>query len=352
MIVIESVEKLGFYSMVATQVNLGWIMAAGKDETNQPQPSYWLEVALVVNGELAEAVADVLARFAPNGVVMEATRIIPEIDGEGRAEGLLRVAAYLPADAQLEERRQQLEQALWYLGRIQPLPEAKYKLVQQLDWAEAWKAHYHPIEVGRRLIIVPAWLENPDPDRIAIRIDPGMAFGTGTHPTTQLCLEIIEDFLGAAATVKPVNVIDVGCGSGILSIAALKLGTRHALGVDIESDAVDAARQNGEMNGVAPSLELGKGSLVEIRRGDFSLRTAHLVLANILAPILIRLLDEGLGTLLEAQGELVLSGILEEQAGDVLAAAVRNGLRLADQRQIKDWVALALRKEPDTSGEF
>ena len=179
-----------------------------------------------------------------------------------------------------------------------------------------------------------------------------MAFGTGTHPTTQLCLEIIEDFLDAGATVKPVNVIDVGCGSGILSIAALKLGARHALGVDIEREAIDAARQNSELNGVAPSLELGKGSLAEVLHGDFSLRTAHLVLANILAPILIRLLDEGLGTLLEAEGELVLSGILEEQAGDVLAAAVRNGLRLADQRQMKDWEGMELRKEPDTSGEF
>jgi ribosomal protein L11 methyltransferase len=327
-------------------------MVTGKDETDQPQPSHWLEVALVVNGELAEAVADVLARFAPNGVVMEATHIIPELDGEGRAEGPLRVAAYLPADSQLDERRQRLEQALWYLGRIQPLPEAEYNLVKQLDWAEAWKVNYHPIEVGRRLMIVPAWLENPDPDRIPIRIDPGMAFGTGTHPTTQLCLEIIEDFLDARATVKPVTVIDVGCGSGILSIAALKLGTRHALGVDIESDAITAARKNGAMNGVAPSMELGQGSLVEVRRGDFSLRTAHLVLANILAPILIRLLDEGLGTLLQAQGELVLSGILEEQVGDVLAAAACNGLRLSDRRQMKDWVALVLRKEPGTGGEF
>lgn len=318
-------------------------MAAGGDVTNQDQPSQWLEVSLVVDGELAEAVAEVLARFAPNGVVIESTVITPQVDGPGRAEGPLRVAAYLTVDGQ-EEVRQRLEEALWYLGCIQSLPKAEYKLVQQADWAEAWKQHFHPIPVGRRLMIVPAWLENPEPTRVPIRVDPGMAFGTGTHPTTQLCLELIEDSLDVASTASPPNVIDLGCGSGILSIAALKLGARLALGVDIESQAIAAARQNGVMNGVAPSLELGKGSLAEIRRGDFSLRKARLVLANILAPILIRLLDEGLGILLEPEGELVLSGILEEQAGDVQAAAARNGLRLADRRQLKDWVALVLVK--------
>jgi ribosomal protein L11 methyltransferase len=319
-------------------------MAAADDDANQPQPARWLEVALVVDGELAEAVAEVLARFAPDGVVIEATRIVPDLNSEGRVEGPLRVAAYLPMDPQLEEVRQRLEQALWYLGRIRPLPEAEYNMVQQADWAEAWKQHYHPIAIGRRLMIVPAWLENPDPARAAIRIDPGMAFGTGTHPTTQLCLEIIEDALDAPPPIGPLDVIDLGCGSGILSIAALKLGARRALGVDIEKEAVDAACQNAAMNGVAPSLELGQASLAEIRGGNFSLQTAQLVLANILAPILIRLLDDGLGNLLEPEGKLVLSGILEEQVEDVLAAATRNGLRLADRRQINDWVALVLDK--------
>ena len=144
-------------------------MATGKHEANQSHPTHWLEVALVVDGELAEAVAELLARFAPNGVVIEATHIVPDVNGEGRVEGPLRVAAYLPADAHLEEQRQRLEEALWYLGRIRPLPEAEYHMVQQADWAEAWKQHYHPIAIGRRLMIVPAWLENPQP---AARSDP------------------------------------------------------------------------------------------------------------------------------------------------------------------------------------
>lgn len=319
-------------------------MATEEHEDHKPQPARWLEVSLIVDGELAEAVAEVLARFAPNGVVIEATRIAPDVNSEGRAEGPLRVAAYLPVDAQLEEARRRLDEALWYLGRIQPLPDVQYKPVQLANWAEAWKQHYHPIAIGRRLMIVPAWLENPQPGRLPIRIDPGMAFGTGTHPTSQLCLEIVEEAL-TPAPAGSLSVIDVGCGSGILSIAALKLGAERVLGVDIEAQALEDARQNSVLNGVAASLELGQGSLAQIRRGEFGLQTANLVLANILAPILIRLLDEGLDALMEPGAELVLSGILEEQVDDVLAAAARNGLQLSDRRQINDWVALVLHEK-------
>ncbi len=95
---------------------------------------------------------------------------------------------------QIEATRHKLEEALWYLGRIQPLPPVEFRPVQETNWAETWKQHYRPIVLGQKLVIVPAWLESPQPERIAIRIDPGMAFGTGTHPTTQLCLELIESF--------------------------------------------------------------------------------------------------------------------------------------------------------------
>jgi hypothetical protein len=129
---------------------------------NHVTPS-WLEVSLLVNGELAEAVADVLARFAPDGVVIESTEISPDPEGEGRPTGPLRVLCYLPVDAQIEETRQRLEEALWYLGRIRPLPPPEYHPIQQVDWTEAWRQHYRPIEVGR-LVIVPAWMEQPRPE--------------------------------------------------------------------------------------------------------------------------------------------------------------------------------------------
>jgi ribosomal protein L11 methyltransferase len=305
---------------------------------------HWLEVSLVVNGELAEAVAEVLERFAPNGVVTESTAVVAnDDDSEGRAIGPYRVAAYLLADEQLEATRQKLEESLWYLGRIQPLPPAQYRLVQQSDWAEAWKEHFHPVLLGQRLIIVPAWLESPAPERVAVRIEPGMAFGTGTHPTTQLCLEFIEAFFRHRAEESPHDaptVIDIGCGSGILAVAALKLGACQALGVDIDPEAVTAARENAALNGETARLQIAAGSVQEVRAGAFALRQAPLVLANILAPVIIRLLAEGLGDLLAPGGWLVLSGILAEQSGQVVASLENYGLKLLAQRQEGDWVAL------------
>jgi ribosomal protein L11 methyltransferase len=302
----------------------------------------WIEVSLTVDGELAEAVADVLARFAPDGVVIESTKISADPVGEGRPMGPLRVFCYLPADTMIEETRRRLEEALWYLGRIRPLPMPEYRPIQQVDWTDAWRQHYRPIEIGRKLVIVPAWIENPCPERIAIRIDPGMAFGTGTHPTTQLCLELVEEIIEGADQRSDMQVIDLGCGSGILSVAALKLGVAHALGVDIDEVALRSARKNAQTNGVAEQLEFGLGSLTEILDGTYSIRQAHLVLANILAPVVVRLLDEGLGKLLMADGEIVLSGILDEQVREVAEAVKRNGLRMIDRRQIEDWVALCV----------
>ena len=299
----------------------------------------WLEVSLIVDGEMAEAVADVLARFAPEGVVIESTKIESNLqDVEGHPVGPLRVAGYLPVDDQVEDTRRRLEEALWYLGRIRELPAPQFKPVQQTDWSEAWKQHYRPISIGQNLMIVPAWLDPDTGGRIPIRIDPGMAFGTGTHPTTQLCLEIIESRF---RQTTPTAVIDLGCGSGILAVAALKLGAAQALGVDIDADSIRSARKNAEVNRVAERLELGLGSLLELQRGDFSLRAAPLMLANILAPILIRLLDEGLAETLTPDGLLVLSGILAEQAAEVQAALQKHGLRLVEQRQIEDWVAIS-----------
>ena len=139
------------------------------------------------------------------------------------------------------------------------------------------------------------------------------------------------------------KVIDVGCGSGILSIAALKLGVDRALGVDIDVDAIQSARDNAAMNGVRESVEFGVGSLTEIEAGRFSFQRAPLVVANILAVVIIRLLDQGLGSLLEPNGKLVLSGILEEQLSDVTMALDRNGLQVVSQRQQGDWVAILVK---------
>ena len=301
----------------------------------------WLEVSLTVNGELAESVADVFARFAPNGVMTEQGVKFLDEEDEGTATGPITVRAYLEVNDQLEETRQKLEESRLYLGMIQPLPTPAYKQIADQNWMEAWKQHYKPILIGQRLLILPAWLESPEPKRIPIKIDPGMAFGTGTHPTTQLCLELME----LSADHQPLStVIDVGCGSGILSIAALKLGATKVLGVDIDIESVKNSRENADTNGVGEELILGQGSVTEVLSGSFQFKSAPLVVANILAPIIIRLFDAGLADLVAPDGEIILSGILAHQAENVIEAAQAKGLKRSDQRQMGDWVAISLKR--------
>jgi ribosomal protein L11 methyltransferase len=239
-------------------------------------------------------------------------------------------------DENLEGTRQKIEQGLWYLGRITPLPEPIFNRILEVNWMEAWKEHYHPIPIGRKLLILPAWITPPDNGRIPIRIDLGMAFGTGTHPTTQLCLALAEDFFSQQKNAKGIRVIDIGCGSGILSITGLLLGAEHALGVDIDPEAIRASGGNAALNEVSQQLEL--------KAGKFSIQTAQLVYANILAPVLVRLLDQGLGELVMRDGWLILSGILAEQSPDVETALGVHGFNRVRKLQMGDWVALAARR--------
>jgi len=305
----------------------------------------WLEVSLTIDGELAESVADVFARFAPNGVMTEQGVKYNDAEDAGTPAGPITVRAYLEVNDQLEETRQKLEESLFYLGMIRPLPTPVYKQIADQNWMEAWKQYYKPILIGQRLLVLPAWMESPDPNRVAIKIDPGMAFGTGTHPTTQLCLELMElIFAEGVDDRRPLQVIDVGCGSGILSIAAIKLGAEKALGVDIDEESVRNSRENADTNRVGEELILGVGSVEEILDGKFEFRRAPLVIANILAPIIIRLFEAGLAKLIEVDGKLILSGILQEQEGNVIAAGQAQGLILRERRQMGDWVALTMRQ--------
>ncbi len=298
-----------------------------------PAPPAWWEVSLKVKEELAESVADVLARFAPGGVALGYDSVEPDPDGEGKPAGPLTVRAYLPADAEWESHRAQIEEALWHLGRIAPLPDPEWRAVIEQDWSLEWKKNYQPIRIGRRIQIVPSWM---DPALYAgdlvLRLDPGMAFGTGMHPTTQLCLETLEDLVTPGS-----DVIDLGCGSGILAIAAAKLGARRVLGVDIDPQAVRTARENIMLNGVGSSVEIRAGSLAELLKEE---RSAPLIVANILAVVIREMLASGLARTVRPGGRLVLSGILEEQSAAVEDAIREAGLRVGEKRIRQDWVAL------------
>lgn len=301
----------------------------------------WIEVKIKCDGELAEALAEVLGRFVSNGVVVESETIFNPRSQENEPTGGMIVSGYLPVDEDLEEKRRKLEEAFWHLSQITPLPPAQYRPIYDEDWMAAWKVHYQPIKIGKNLLIMPAWLEAEEGEaRWVIRINPAMAFGTGTHPTTQLCLRLMERHL-----VPGRAVIDVGCGSGILTIAALKMGATHVLAVDVDGQAVASTLENASLNNITQGvLETGKSSVEEILTGRFTLQEAPLVLVNILAPIIIRLFGQGLADLVSDGGRLLLSGILEEQEPEVCQTAEGAGFRLIDRLTDGDWVALAMEK--------
>jgi ribosomal protein L11 methyltransferase len=301
----------------------------------------WIEVSLDVDGEAAEAVADVLRRYGHQGVAIEQAGFPIEVwpDEIPPADRLI-VRAYFPEDDEAEAKKQRLREALWYMGKLYPMPEPVFSVLNDEDWAEAWKKHYHPLRLGRRLYIRPEWSEVPDPrpDDIVLVMDPGMAFGTGTHPTTQLCLIAIEDLL---ADWPAVEVIDMGCGSGILGIAALKLGASKLLALDIDDLAIKSTLENAAFNGVQDRITALQGSLDTLKT------TSHhfdLLLCNILAKAIIEMCGQGLGDVLRAGGKAVFSGIIVDQADDVEAALRQAGLAPYKRRIQGDWVAIEARR--------
>lgn len=307
----------------------------------------WLEVSLEADGEMAEAISEVLARYVSGGVVIESTRIEDERNGEGHPTGPLRVRGYIPFDEHLEQTRQRLEEALWHLGQIRPVSQIHYREIEDLDWAAVWKEHFQPVHIGESLTIIPIWMEPENDQRIAIKIDPGMAFGTGTHPTTQLCLESINEILDEIEIPNrsTLSMIDVGCGSGILGIAALKLGVGRVLGVDLDQEAVESAHRNAMINGETEHLSLEVGSLAEIKAGKFLITQGQIVVANILAPEITRMLRNDLGGIVAPGGKLVLSGILDEQSLEIESALKAEKLKLVQKKQSGDWIALVAEQE-------
>lgn len=295
----------------------------------------WLEVSVHADGEAAEAVSEVFNRFGHGGAVIEQILLSDEAATAAAVETedpVLMVRTFLPIDEHQGVVRRQLEEALWHLGQIYPIPAPEFREVADEDWIEAWKAGYGLQRVGQRIVIVPSW-ENytPRPEEIVIRMEPGMAFGTGTHPTTRMCLVELE------RRVRPaMAVLDVGTGSGILAIAAARLGATPVLAVDIDSTAVEVARANLAANGVNVAVSVRQGSLEVL---DSESRAWDLVVANILAEPIAAMADD-LASALAPQGCLIAAGIISDEEPLVAGRFRAAGLAVSDRRQHHDWITL------------
>ncbi|MFO7627990.1 MAG: 50S ribosomal protein L11 methyltransferase [Prochlorococcaceae cyanobacterium] len=296
--------------------------------------SWWrLELALLP--ELEESLTWKLQAL---GIPRMAVRYRPEAPEQRQ------LLAWLPASDWPAEQRSELERALAPLG--EPfglcLPAFHWQQQDDEDWSLSWKQHWQPDPVGERLLILPAWLERPEEyaDRLLIRIDPGSAFGTGSHPTTRLCLEALE-----AEPPLGLRVADLGCGSGILGLGALRLGAASVAAVDTDSLAVRATAANALLNGL--SVLAGHGSverLVELQAGQ----RADLLLCNILAPV-IEALAPSFASVLTPGGTGLLSGLLVEQASKLQRALAAAGWRAELVAEQSRWGLMRLRRRSDVA---
>jgi len=306
----------------------------------------WLELAVEADIEAVEAVSEILGRFAPGGSSVEPGFELVD-EGLGARVDPTRpaiVRAYVPArDAAAAQRA--AREAAAALGHLQafglrPIGELRTRLIDEADWADSWKAHFPVMRIGRRLVIRPTWRRHrAAASDVVVALDPGMAFGTGLHPTTRLCLAAIE---GAAdrGDLDGARVLDVGCGSGILAIAAVRLGAASVLGVDIDPIAIEATIANARRNRLARRVRAWPGSLPS-GEGPFDI-----VLANLIASVLVALASP-LRDELRPGGLLLASGIFADREAEVVDAFRAAGLAVVERAMEGDWVVLAARSRSE-----
>jgi ribosomal protein L11 methyltransferase len=313
----------------------------------------WLELSVACDAEAVEAVAEILCRVAPGGVGIEPALTLV-YDGLGAMvdqAAPATVRAYLPARdaASVRAAIDTVDQALGHLAAfgLRPIGELETRVLHESDWAGAWKRHLGILRIGRGLVIRPSWRRHRrQPGATVVTMDPGMAFGTGLHPTTRLCLEAIERWAGEGRLARGgardgrARLLDIGCGSGILAITACLLGAGEALGLDTDPLAVEATRANARRNRVARRLRARPGSL-PTGAGPFDL-----VAANLVASLLVDLAGS-LATELAPGGRLIASGIFVDREAAVREALESAGLPVVRRDTEGDWVALEAQRLPD-----
>ena len=297
----------------------------------------WLELTVEVDVEAVEPVSEIFGRLG-RGAAVRPTRLIRDPNDELSARedptAPYEITAHLPEDAAAPAAVEATERALWHLQAfgLRPVGRLRVRSVDESDWAEAWKRDYVPQRIGR-VVIVPSWLEEPiAPDEVALRLDPGMAFGTGLHPTTRGCLMLLQGVLP-----MPARCLDVGSGSGILALAALRLGAQRADCLDTDPVAVEATLANAAANGLGERVAALVGTLPPKPAGE----PYPLVLANLVAAVLIEL-AEPLAAHAAPGGILLASGIIEGRADEVLSALSSAGFVVEERLNDGEWVSLRL----------
>jgi len=299
----------------------------------------WLELTVEAHSEAVEAVSEIFGRLG-RGAAVRPTQLIHDpgeeltVREDPSAPYLL--TAHLPDDAGAPAAIESTERALWHLQAfgLGPIGKLRVARVDDSDWMEAWKRGYAPQRIGR-ILIVPSWLDEPiSAGELSIRLDPGMAFGTGLHPTTRGCLTLLQRI-----EPMPDRCLDVGTGSGILGIAALRLGAERVVGLDTDPIAVTAAMANAAVNGLADRFEARRGTvMVELANEPYPL-----VLANLVASLLIELAP-ALVANTALGGTLIASGIIEPRADEVLASLSAAGFALIDRLGDGEWVSLRMER--------
>lgn len=310
----------------------------------------WCEISIQTSHEAVELIAEIFRDLGASGVVIEDPELVNDYITSGKWDytdipiaketEVVVEKAYLPVNGELEGRIQTLRQEIKALESrgVNTAPAVLTTAeLQDEDWSDTWKQYFHTEKPGERVVIKPTWEEyEPKDDEVVIELDPGAAFGTGTHATTSMCIRQLEKL------VKPgMTVFDVGTGSGILSIISAKLGAINIQAVDYDDSVLKIAEENLEQNNVQDIISVAQSDLMQNVHGK-----AELVIANIIADIIIRLFDQ-LDEHLEQGGTLLTSGIIEDRIEDVLAAAEKHGYGVVERLENKGWACITFKRKVD-----
>lgn len=309
----------------------------------------WSEFSIHTSNEAVDAISNILHEAGASGVVIEDSLELEKVREQEFGEiyaldpvdfptkGVI-VKAYLPLNSFLGETVEEIKLAINNLASFDiDLGENKVSTceVDEEDWSTSWKEYYHPVKISNRFTIVPTWedYQPVESDELIIELDPGMAFGTGTHPTTVMSLQALEKHVN-----DTVNVIDVGTGSGVLAIGAALLGAKHVHALDLDEIAVRSAIENVELNNVSKQIDVVKGDLLDTVK-----EPAEVVVANILAEIILTFVDDAY-TIVKPGGIYITSGIIEGRKEDVKQALIEAGFEIDEVMMMEDWVTIVSRK--------